>query len=179
MTDDLGEKELIARVREGRIDEFGRLVSLYEGALFRIVGNIVPSALVEDVVQEAFLSAFRNLRRFDPALGAFRTWLFRIARNHALNACKKKRELPMEEPPVVVDPHTPMDDLLRREAFQQLDRALAELSFHERVIFVLAELEGLPYAEIAQIEGLRLGTVKSRLARARARLRASLRTYRS
>ncbi len=174
------ENSIIARVQAGQVAEFAHLVSQYQNSLFRIVGNIVPSAMVEDVVQEVFLTAFSHIRRFDPARGRFRTWLFRMARNCALNAFKKKRELPMEEDTMItIDPHTPIDDLLRREMFQQLDRAISQLSFQERVIFVLAELEGLSYAEIARIEKIRLGTVKSRLARVRARLRTLLQAYKN
>lgn len=173
------ENTIIARVQAGQIAEFAHLVSQYQNSLFRIVGNIAPSAMVEDVVQEVFLTAFSNIRHFDPTRGRFRTWLFRITRNCALNAFKKKRELPMAEDTIPIDPHTPMDDLLRREMFQQLDRAISQLNFQERVIFVLAELEGLSYAEIARIEGIRLGTVKSRLARVRARLRTLLQAYKN
>lgn len=176
---DRGEENgTISRVLAGQRNEFAHLVSRYQGPLFRIVGNMVPPAMVEDVVQEVFLAAFRHLRRFDPQRGAFRTWLYRIARNAALNAQKKKRELPLPEEMAPIDPDTPADALLRREAADRLDRALSKLPFRERMVFVLADLEGLSYGEIARIEKLPLGTVKSRLARARLKLKSALQGYR-
>jgi len=137
----------------------------------------VDSSMVEDLVQDVFLSTFAQIQNFDPRLGTFRTWIYRIARNRALNFRKKKREQLMVEEPLVVEQHTPSHDLLVKEAFSRLDQALNELKFQDRVIFVLAELEGLSYAEIAQIEKLALGTVKSKLARVKIKLRNALQPY--
>jgi RNA polymerase sigma-70 factor, ECF subfamily len=168
------ENEIIARVKAGHGKDFEHLVHRYQGALFRIVGNLVDATLVEDLVQDVFLAAYAQIERFDPRRGPFRAWLYRIARNRALNARKKKREQLLPETPVIVDDRTPACDLLVKEAFGRLDAALAGLKFQDRVIFVLAELEELSYAEIARVEGLALGTVKSRLARIRIKLRAAL-----
>lgn len=169
--DEFEEAKIIGLVQAGRTDEFARLVQRYESGLFRMVGNLVERAQVEDIVQDAFVAAFTNICRFDPNRGSFCAWLYRIARNLALNARKKKRDQPLPEGMVIVDERTPADDVQKDEIFRLLDRALEELPFQDRVIFVLAEIEGLSYAEIASIQGLRLGTVKSRLARTRARLR--------
>ena len=76
--------------------------------------------------------------------GGFQTWLYRITRNLALNARKKKRAEPWPEGMEIVDARTPEDEARMREIFQGLDRVLEELGFQDRVIFVLAELEGLP-----------------------------------
>lgn len=171
------ENDIIVRVKTGATDEFGHLVRRYQGALFRIVGNLVDRSTVEDLVQDIFLAAFAGIQGFDPRRGSFRTWIYRIARNHAFNARKKKRERLLGEEPVIVDLHTPSRDLMVKEAFDRLDRALNELEFKERVIFVLSELEGLSYAEIARIEKLPLGTVKSRLSRVKMKLRAVLQPY--
>ena len=173
----LGENEIIERVKAGATADFEGLVRRYQGPLFRIVANLVDRASVEDIVQDVFLTAFAEIGRFDPARGTFRTWLFRIARNRSLNARRKRRERCLDPAPTIADTRTPSQNLLAKEAFGRLDHALAELDFKERVIFVLAELEGLSYAEIAQIERLPLGTVKSRLSRARARLRQALTEY--
>ena len=143
-----------------------------------MVGNLVGgSHQVEDLVQDVFVSAFARIGQFDPGRGTFRAWLFTIGRNRALNARRKKRESLLEEPAVIPDRRTAVDDVITKEAFQQLDRALAGLKFQDRVIFVLAEIEGLAYAEIARVERLPLGTVKSRLARIRAKLRSQLKPY--
>ena len=171
------ENAIIARVKTGATDEFGHLVRRYQGALFRIVGNLVERPMVEDLVQDIFLAAFVGIQGFDLRRGSFRTWIYRIARNHAFNARKKKRERLLDEEPVIVDLHTPSRDLMVKEAFDRLDQALNELEFKERVIFILAELEGLSYAEIARIEKLPLGTVKSRLSRVKMKLREVLQPY--
>lgn len=171
------ENEIIARVKAGATNEFEHLVRRYQGPLFRIVGNLVDRAAVEDIVQDVFLTAFAQIHRFDSRRGSFRTWLYRIARNRALNARRKKCERLMQQDPVIADGHTLDCDLIISEAFRQLDRALAELDFKDRVIFVLAELEGLSYAQIAEVESLALGTVKSRLHRVREKLRQALKPY--
>ena len=172
------ENQLIIRVQNGAIEDFEKLVQVYQGPLFRIIGNIVhPAHQLEDLVQDIFLAAFANIGRFDPDRGNFRTWLYTIARNRAFNARRKHREHPLPEGLDILDARTPMDDLMVKEAFGQLDRALSRLKFQDRMIFVLAELEGLPYADIASVERIPMGTVKSRLARVRAKLRQSLRRY--
>lgn len=172
------ENEIIAHVQSGITGDFEHLVHRYQGPLFRIVGNLVDGAMVEDLVQDIFLTAFAQIQRFDPLRGSFRTWIYRIARNHAFNASKKKRERLLDEDPVIADLRSPSRDLLVKEAFGRLDRALGELGFQDRVIFVLAEIDGLSYAEIARIEKMALGTVKSRLSRIKLKLRKVLQPYR-
>lgn len=172
------ENQLIARVQNGSTKDFERLVQVYQNPLFRIIGNLVqPAHQLEDLVQDIFLAAFANIGRFDPNKGKFRTWLYAIARNRALNAQKKHREGQLPDGWDPTDERTPMDDLIVKEAFAHLDRALSRLKFQDRMIFILAELEGLPYADIAGIEKIPLGTVKSRLARVRGKLRRALETY--
>ena len=171
------EIDIIARVKSGAADEFEHLVRQYQGALFRIIGNLVDGSRVEDLVQDVFLAAFAGIQGFDPRRGSFRTWIYRIARNHAFNARKKKREQLLDEDPVIVDPRTPCQDLIVKQAFDRLDQTLNELEFKDRVIFVLIELEGLSYADIARIEKLPMGTVKSRLSRVRDKLRRVLKNY--
>lgn len=168
------ENEIIARVQAGHVADFEHLVHRYQGPLFRIVGNLVDKSMVADLVQDIFLSAFAKIQNFDPRRGTFRAWICCIARNHALNARKKKREKLMDEMPDIAYERTPCEDLLAKEVFNLMNRALGELKFQDRVIFVLAELEGLSYAEIAQIENLALGTVKSRLSRTKKKLRGAL-----
>jgi RNA polymerase sigma-70 factor, ECF subfamily len=171
------ENELIARVKAGHAGDFEHLVLRYQGPLFRIVGNLVDNSMVEDLVQDVFLTAYSKIGDFDPQRGTFRTWIYRIARNHAVNARKKKREKLMNELPDLAYERTPCQELLVKEVFARLDQALSELKFQDRVIFVLAELEGLSYVEIAHIENLALGTVKSRLARIKIKLRGALAAY--
>ncbi len=171
------EAHIISQVRAGNIEPFAELVGFYQHRLYRFAGNMVGPDSVEDVVQETFIAAFRNLWRFDGQRASFRTWLYRIARNQALNFLKRKKHAefqPEYEPPEVA---TPADQIIQKEMFLQLDRALAALKLRERTVFILADIEGLSYAEIARIEGVRLGTVKSRLSRARAKLKISIEEY--
>jgi RNA polymerase sigma-70 factor (ECF subfamily) len=168
------EKEIIKQVQAGNAQAFEPIVHHYQSAVFRILSNLVGKAMVEDLAQDVFLSAFAKIRRFDPQKGSFRSWLYAIARNRALNTRIKKREIMLAEPPEKVQTRTPVDDLMVKELFRHLDAVLATMPFQDRAIFVWAELEGLSYAEIARIEDLPLGTVKSRLARIRAKLKHSL-----
>jgi RNA polymerase sigma-70 factor (ECF subfamily) len=168
------EKKIISQVQSGDAQAFEPIVHHYQSAVFRILANLVEGAMIEDLAQDVFLSAFAQIGRFDPQKGSFRSWLYAIARNRALNARRKKRETLLPQPPETVQTRTPVDDLMVKELFRHLDTVLAAMPFQDRAIFVWAELEGLSYGEIARIENLPLGTVKSRLARIRARLKHSL-----
>lgn len=171
------ETQIISQVQAGNSESFAEIVNSYQHQLFRYVGNMVGIHNAEDVVQEVFIAVFRNLRRFDAKKASFRTWLYRIARNQALNYLKKKKS---DNGQTLPDPQavpTPADQILQKEMFLQIDSALAGLKFSDRAIFILADIEGLSYAQIARIEGVRLGTVKSRLSRARAKLKTAIESY--
>ena len=129
---------------------------------------------MEDVVQEIFLAAFEHIQRFEPRRGAFSSWLYRIARNRCLNEFKKKREHLKPDIEQVSGSADVEEDILRRERFRQLDEALGRLPLDQRMVFILADLQGLSYGEISQIENLPAGTVKSRLARARRKIAQTL-----
>ncbi|GAG26802.1 unnamed protein product, partial [marine sediment metagenome] len=131
----------------------------------------------EDIAQDVFLTAYKKLASFDPARSNFSTWLFTIARNKSLNALKKKKPLLMSELPEKGNPHNPSDDMAEKEFFDQLDKALRTVPSRQRRAFVLAEIEKLSYEEIAQIEGVRLGTIKSRINRAKKKLRTALEEF--
>jgi RNA polymerase sigma-70 factor (ECF subfamily) len=169
------DANIIARVRAGYLQDFEQLVRLYEKPLFRIVGNLLGrNHRVEDLVQEIFLAAFQHLDRYDSQKGRFSTWLFRIARNKTLNEIRENKGLFASR---FLEPqwhHTPSDDIVAMETMKALDQALNDLPFQFRVVFVLAEIEGLAHAEIADIEKIRPGTVKSRLSRAKAALRKAI-----
>jgi RNA polymerase sigma-70 factor (ECF subfamily) len=101
--------------------------------------------------------------------------LLTIARNRCLNARKTKRAVPVAEVPHPVDPRTPVVDAVEEETFEQLNAGLAALPFEQRTVFVLAEIQGYSHEEIGHIEGVSPGTVKSRLSRAKEKLRSFLR----
>jgi RNA polymerase sigma-70 factor, ECF subfamily len=172
---DAAELDIIRRTRCGDINAFEFLVKKYERRLFIMVGNMLGDRQqVEDLVQDVFLAAFQHLADFNPEKGHFSTWLFRIARNKCLNETRRKRDLLMAVLPERPGPETPGTLLMRKEASELLDSALERLKFRDRMIFVLAELNGLSYAQIAVIEKINLGTVRSRLARTREKLRQLL-----
>jgi len=172
------ETEIIRRVLQGDIESFRLVVERYEGPIMRMVRNMTANReSSEDIAQEVFLAAYKKLSSFDPACSNFSTWLFTIARNKSINALRKKKARSMSELPERSNPPHVGDELAKEEFFGRLDRALEALPAAQRRAFVLAQFEQLPYAEIAQIEGARTGTIKSRISRAKKRLRSALKDF--
>lgn len=175
MTD---ETKTIQRILGGDTESFRLLVQRYEKPVLSMVKNMTGNAqIAEDLAQEVFLAAFVKLKTFDPARSRFSTWLFTIARNKSINALKKKRPQLFGAPPEQTDCREPAENMERREIMAMLDQALTALPGRQRRAFVLVEFEGLSYEEAAQIEATRIGTIKSRLARARAWLAEAMRRY--
>lgn len=175
MEDDL---DMIRRVLEGDRESYRRLVERYAGPVTRMIRNVTgDNQTCEDLAQEVFLTAYEKLGTFDPRRSGFSTWLLTIARNKSINEVRKKRPLYVAQPPERTGPDRPEDLVARGEFFVALDRELLALPLEQRTAFVLAEFERLPYEQIARIEGVRLGTVKSRISRARERLTAALRRF--
>jgi len=166
---------VIQRVLRGDGAAFRVLVERHQDRLFGFLRRFLPGAAdCEDVAQDVFLAAYRNLASYRPAAAQFSTWLLTIARNRCLNVLAKRRPAVCAIPPEPIDARTPEAALAEAEFFRQLDTALAALPLEQRTAFVLAELQGLALEEVARIEGVPLGTVKSRVARARDKLRAQL-----
>jgi RNA polymerase sigma-70 factor, ECF subfamily len=173
MNDDL---QTIQRILAGDPESFRILVRRYEAPLCRLVRNLTrdPNDW-EDLAQDVFLTAYRQLPTFDGRRASFPTWLFRIARNKCFNALKKRRPQAVRALPEEPDPRTPDLALSEKEWFRQLDAALDALPFEQKTAFVLAEIQELSLEEIGRIEGVPLGTVKSRLSRAKEKLRSYFR----
>jgi RNA polymerase sigma-70 factor (ECF subfamily) len=173
MDDDL---DAIRRVLAGDVESFRRLVERYQRPLWTLVRNLTPPGTDhEGVAQEVFLAVFRGLASFDPRRSAFSTWLFTIARNRCRNELARRRPVTGGELPDIVDPRSPEGAASEAELFRQLDAALDALPFEQRSAFVLSQMQGLSYEEVGRIEGVGVGTVKSRIARAREKLRCLLR----
>jgi len=136
----------------------------------------------EDLVQETYLRAFRFSHRFQPGTH-LRAWLFQILRNTFLTFYRvRERETAVAEDgvpewDVPVFHEAPDDDAATVEAHTDLERALRRLPEEFRTVLLLAEVEGLPLEEVAQVMACPVGTVKSRIFRAKERLRALLRDY--
>ena len=172
------DERLIQRVVNGDVEAFRSLVERYQSPILRFIINITGDReLGEDVGQDVFLAAFRSLGSFDPDRSRFSTWLFTIARNKSLAAIRKKQVAYLAELPDCPTGCSESDELERAELNRALDRALASLPAAQRTAFVLAEFEDLPYDQIARIEGTRVGTVRSRISRAREKLRQVLHEY--
>ncbi len=172
-----GDRTLIERVLAGDVEAFRELVERHQRRVFGFVRNLVRHAPdAEDLVQEVFVAVFRKLDSFDAERSQFSTWLLTIARNQCLNHLKRS-SLPKDcrsECDVESRTAQPLDAMLSRELHARLDAALDLLPLEQRTAFVLAEIQELPYAEIAIIEEVELGTIKSRVSRAKQRLREVL-----
>jgi RNA polymerase sigma-70 factor (ECF subfamily) len=170
------DRDAIRRVLAGDVESFRRVVERYQRPLLAMVRNLTPPDTdYEGIAQDAFLAAFRSLASFDPKRSAFSTWLFTIARNRCRNERARRRPVAGATLPDVIDPRSPERAASEAELFRLLDAALGALPFTQRSAFVLAELQGLSYDEVGRIEGVGVGTVKSRVARAREKLRRLLR----
>ncbi len=179
---------LVERARAGDLDAFNSLVDLYQRQVYNLCLRMLGSReAAEDATQEAFLSAYRRLGDFRG--GQFRSWLLRIATNISideLRRLKRRATSPLErehegEPRAVdvPDPAAGPEELaLGSELRAALERALALLPPEQRAAVVLADVQGLRYEEVAAALGCSVGTVKSRIFRARERLRAHLRGLR-
>jgi RNA polymerase sigma-70 factor (ECF subfamily) len=157
----------LARARQGDVGAFEDLVRMYQADVWRFACHFTRDrTLAEDVTQEAFLRAFRFLKGFRGD-SKFSSWLFRIARNCAMDAIRaRKVNLEKEPPPPVgqADAQTRME----------LQTALAAVSEEHREPFLLIEVFGMSYQETADVLGVRVGTVKSRMHRARKAMMGAL-----
>lgn len=173
------DRELVERARAGERAAFDLLVERYQRRLLRLVLRLLrDQAEAEDVVQETFLRAYRALPRFRGD-AAFYTWLYRIALNGARNTILRRRQraapAPSQLPAPVREIGTPESMLLSKQVMQTIDAALEALPLELRTAIVLREIEGLSYEEIAQIMECPLGTVRSRIFRAREAIARRLR----
>lgn len=178
------EPQLIERAREGDLNAFNRLIETYERPVYNLCFRMLSSQQsAEDATQEAFISAFRSLASFRG--GSFRSWLFRIASNACYDEMRRQKARPARslDAPVgdderqidvagespTLDAH--VENVELREALRE---ALMELPEDQRLAVILCDVQGMDYAEIAEVTHTNLGTVKSRINRARSRLRELL-----
>lgn len=176
------ENVYLEKARLGDGEAFGELVRFYESFVYNTAyGFMLNPDDAFDVAQDAFLKAWRGIKDFK-GTSAFSTWLYRITVNTAKDALtlKNKRgaELSstLEEGEVMDTPdtETPEKALVEKERREELKKAIDSLDVSMREIVILRELNGLSYEEISMILDVELGTVKSRLSRAREKLREIL-----
>ena len=178
---DAAEADLLARARDGNLFAFDEIVKRYQRRVYATAVRIVRRHdVADDVVQEAFLRAHQALGRFDLAR-PFGPWICRIAANLAVNHVRspqaREEALPEAHAETPVPGGSPLVGVLETEARAELARALEGLSADQRAVFVLRVYDDLSYKEIAEALEISIGTVMSRLSRARERLRVALTPY--
>jgi RNA polymerase sigma-70 factor (ECF subfamily) len=183
------DASLVQETLEGNQLSFQLLVERYQERIFGLVRHYTRNAVeIEDVVQDTFIKAFRKLESFQHQ-SSFSTWLHRIAVNTALDFLKRAGRSPVrsvEDPEALVGPEgsaghaprrsiAPPDAGLEREEIARITHAvLGELPEIFRTVLILREFEDMSYQEMADLLGISIGTVESRLFRARARFRDAL-----
>jgi RNA polymerase sigma-70 factor (ECF subfamily) len=191
MADILREDEiqLIARSQQGDIDAFNQLVVYYQQIVYNVVLRMLGDReTAADVTQDTFIAALRGISSFRPG-SSFRAWLLRIAANQACDHWRRTHRhmqesldsLTDEEEPRAAgvlstliatgDQVNPEESLLTRELQELIARGLQTLPLEQRVAVILCDLQGFSYEEIASTTHTTLGTVRSRIARGRMRLR--------
>lgn len=181
------DAEIVARVQSGDKSAFDLLVIKYQHKVIKLVSRYIrDSAEVEDITQEAFIKAYRALANFRGE-SAFYTWLYRIAINTAKNfLVSQGRRPPNSDIEVEIaevldgaaslrDSATPERNLLRDEIANTIQRAIKSLPEDLRTAITLREIDGLSYEDIAQVMTCPIGTVRSRIFRAREAIDDELR----
>jgi RNA polymerase sigma-70 factor, ECF subfamily len=175
----LDDAALVSLACNGREEAFDELVQRHSPRLHAVASRIVGREEAYDVIQDAFISAYRALQSFKNQ-SQFTTWLHRIALNCCYARLRKHPETnnDLEMPLEVSDSRAhPIEVVERRDLRSALERALSEIKAEFRETFVLVEFGDLDYAEAAGVLGVELGTVKSRMSRARSALREKLEAW--
>ncbi|MCB0102087.1 MAG: sigma-70 family RNA polymerase sigma factor [Anaerolineales bacterium] len=186
----MDETALITSAQQGDLNAFNTLVLHYQDAVFNTAVRILgDDDKAQDASQEAFISAFQSLRSFRG--GSFKAWLLRTVTNACLDELRRKKRRPttplepetndgdeVESPKWLADPNlTPAQQAEADELEHAIQHCLDALPTEFRTAVVLADVQGLDYSEVAQAIRVPLGTIKSRIARARLKLRECLRSF--
>ena len=178
----MSEEKLIRQAIGGSSDAFTALMSGHERRMYAICLRICQNAEdAQDCLQDAMLRVYRSLDRFKGE-SAFSTWLYRVTTNTCLDALRRQKARPGTSLDALLETgwspmeegDTPEERAVRREMGAALREMIAELPEDLRVAVVLRDVEGLSYEELAQTLNVNVGTVKSRISRARERLRAKI-----
>lgn len=176
--------ELVILAQQGDMEAFETLILQHEKIVYNIAFRMMEgSEDVKDIAQEVFLKVYRNLGKFD-GKSAFSTWIYRIAVNTCIDEIRKRKgkqtysldaELEEEEgkykKQFADEGHTPEESLMQKELQSEVLAALETLSPEHKTVVVLRDIRGFTYEEIAEMTDMPLGTVKSRISRARIQLK--------
>lgn len=186
----MNEADLVRYAQQGDLDAFNRLVLAYQdmayNQAYRLMGD---TASAEDITQDAFISAYRKIHTFRG--GSFKAWLLRIVTNAGYDELRRRKRRPttdiepltnnneqIESPTWLTDPaESPEQAAMRMEMNEAIQRCLERLEVDFRVVVVLVDVQGMDYKQAASIIRKPLGTIKSRLARARAQMQDCLRGF--
>jgi RNA polymerase sigma-70 factor (ECF subfamily) len=179
------DEALVRAAQGGDLEAFNLLVLRHERPVFNVALRLLRDVgLAEDATQDTFVRAWQAIRTFQT--GSVRSWLYKIATNRAYDMLRASARRPagsLEAEPVEIEPfwttggageESPDTHALRQELSIYLERALTALPEDQRMVVLLVDVQGLDYHEVAEALGIALGTVKSRLSRARARIRQGL-----
>ena len=180
------DEELVARSRSGDLDSFNQLITRWERPIYALAYRVIGQEEdARDVVQETFLRAFRGIGAFK-GQAKFSSWLYRIALNLCRDWIRRKRRSPislvpedMELEDLAADsgPSESVEDLVaRRELSSVVETAMAKLPEEQRTAIILKEYHGMTFQEIADLQGVPLSTVKTRLYQGLSVLRRDLGT---
>lgn len=183
MADDL-EKILIKKAKRGDITSFERLIITHERNIYNIAYRMFNNEEdAKDIVQEVFMKVYKNLNKFDEN-SKFSTWIHRITVNTCIDELRKRKGKETNSIDELMDTDegnikkqytdtafTPEQILIAKEDINNLKQFISLLSENHKTLIILRDIQGLSYSEIAEITDSSLGTVKSRLARARIQLR--------
>lgn len=179
------EQQHIAQAQTGDLEAFNVLVLRYQNYIYSIAYRIMGDGeSAADATQDAFLTAFRKLETYRG--GVFKAWLARIATNTCYDILRKRKRRPADyleelpgsdaygEPSIAADTPNPESEAQRSDLNRALQDCINALNDDQRVVLVLSDVQGFAYQEIAETTGSSLGTVKSRLSRARLAMRRCL-----
>lgn len=171
------ERELVRRARRGDAEAFRALVETYQTQVYRLALRLCGESGAEDAAQEAFLSAWRALPRFRGEC-RFSTWLYRLTTNAAIDYLRREKkqrtEGDIDTLELADDSLTPQERAEQSDTRQRVQRAMSALTAEHREILLLRYMQELDYGEIAAALHISEGTVKSRISRAKGRLRELL-----
>lgn len=188
MPEQPSDANFIAQAKRGNLDAFNALVLRYQDYVYTVTYRIMSSQeAAADATQETFLAAYTKLAQFRD--GNFKAWLARIATNTCYDIIRKQQRRPADyleelpgsdfydEPPVASPTPAPEDEAMRGDLNQALQECISALNDDQRSALVLIDVQGMSYQEVADMEDASLGTIKSRLSRARRAMRQCLQAF--